>query len=237
MVGLLLALSLPTYNCYRTVDPIVIDGVLNERTWRRVPAIEFVLWNGGKPKKATKAWLAWDDENLYLAFDVDDDDIQCTFVKRDENLWEEEVVELFVDADGDGTDYLEFEWNALGACVDLILPKPPSVRRSTLEGEKAWDAKGMRWKARAIGTIGYALDRDAGWQLEVAIPLKLFIDAPNVPPKDGDVWRINLYRIERPKGEKPEFSCWSPVLGRRPNYHKPERFGKLIFRRSPPPGG
>jgi len=231
----LLGAPLPTYQCYRAVDKIRVDGVLSEKTWRLAPTIEFVRWDGKRVGRGTRAKIAWDDENLYLAYEVEDDDIECTMVLRDEHLWEEEVVEFFADCDGDGEDYLEFEWNALGACVDLFLPKPYFMRKSNLDGLLAWDAKGMRWAVRVEGTVAYPSDRDKGWTLEVAIPLRLFVDAPNVPPKDGDVWRVNLYRIER-SGGRPEFSCFSPVLGEAPNFHKPERFGRLVFRRSPPPG-
>lgn len=217
---------LPTYDCYYTTDRIVIDGILNERTWQRAIAVPLALWDGsGMPKRRTIARLAWDDKNLYIAYEVEDDDIQCTMRTRDAHLWTEEVVEFFIDPGNDLTSYFELEWNALGACVDLLIL---DVQRRRVAGELAWDARGMKWKVKRTNVMRGK--RMRGWVLEVALPLQLMIDAPNIPPKDGDRWRMNLYRIERSDG-RVEYSCWSPVLGEKPNYHRPRRFGYLVFRK------
>jgi hypothetical protein len=40
-------------------------------------------------------------------------------------------------------------------------------------------------------------------------------------------WRANFYRIERPRGGRPELSCWSPTFTDPPDFHRPERFGVL----------
>ena len=51
--------------------------------------------------------------------------------------------------------------------------------------------------------------------------------APNIPPKPGDTWRMNLYRI----GGKvnPQYSQWSNTGTPKPKYHVPERFGIMHF--------
>jgi hypothetical protein len=38
-------------------------------------------------------------------------------------------------------------------------------------------------------------------------------------------WRANFYRIDR--GERDEYSAWSPTHGDPPDFHVAERFGVL----------
>jgi hypothetical protein len=69
---------------------------------------------------------------------------------------------------------------------------------------------------------------DRGWITEIAIPFAdLAPFGPNLPPHDGDHWRLNLYRMG---GEvNPQFSLWSDTRTQRPQYHKPDRFGLVHF--------
>ena len=65
-----------------------------------------------------------------------------------------------------------------------------------------------------------------GVSVEMAIPFADMLTAPHIPPRAGDVWRANFYRIDRAE-DGDEYSAWSPTLRR--NYHTPERFGALVF--------
>jgi hypothetical protein len=222
---------LPTYECFRTTDRIRVDGVLEERTWRDAPAMRLTVWeDGSSPERETRVKMAWDTRNLYLAYWIQDDSFLCTMRRRDAPLWHEEVVEFFADAGGDLTDYCEFEWNALGACVDLLCVW---LREGVWHAFTDWNAKGMKWAVKT-GTTNIDGVETSGWQCEVAIPFTVFRDAPNLPPTDGDIWRINHYRIEM-SGSKTEYTCWSPVLGETVLYHRPHRFGYLVFRDKPIP--
>jgi hypothetical protein len=60
----------------------------------------------------------------------------------------------------------------------------------------------------------------------MAIPMTDFLMAANLPPKSGDVWHANFYRIDR-ASEGDEWSAWSPVGAI--NYHSPEKFGRIVF--------
>jgi hypothetical protein len=61
-------------------------------------------------------------------------------------------------------------------------------------------------------------DTDRGWDVEIAVPLADVrgLDdgmAVRIPPQPGDRWRLNVVRVERPKGDKPHIraSSWSPI--------------------------
>ena len=215
---------LPVYQCRRTTDAITIDGEAIEPGWKGAERVTPLgLWNGGQAKQTTSAALLWDNEQLYVSFACADADIQGSMKRRDQNLWEEnEVVELFADAGGDQGCYLEFEVNPLNAVLDLVIPKGGGP--GPIEGKKMWDAKGMK-TAVHVTRPGAS---DGQWTVEMAIPLNCFLDAPNTPPKPGDEWRINLYRVDA-VSDQVEYQAWSPTNTDTPNFHVPERFGVLRF--------
>ncbi len=214
-------LDISHYTVKRTLGPIHIDGVFDEPSWNAAASTgPFSLNEGnGLPAEKTIAKMLWDDQNLYFAFQCEDTDIFATMRIRDQHLWEEEVVEVFIDPDGDQANYIELEINPLNTFLDLFVLKPivPIPYESYNIPAK--------WAVKVNGTINNSRDTDKGWNVELSVPLQEAVTAPHTPPHDGDRWRLNLYRIERKP--KEEYSAWSPTLN--PSYHTPARFGEITF--------
>lgn len=222
------------YACLRAGTPPVIDGDLSDPVWRQAPATEAFLRFGPDRGKGrtfrTTAKLAWDDQALYLAWECEDPDIWSTLRQRDGNLWEQEVVEAFIDPDGDGKEYAVFEINPLGTVVDLKIPRAVQGAPQDLEGARRWNASGWRSAVRVEGTTGRRDDQDRRWTVETAIPLTSLPGARRLPPRVGDVWRLQLFRIDRSKPlPAPQFSAWSAT----DTFHNPARFGRLVFAANP----
>jgi carbonic anhydrase/acetyltransferase-like protein (isoleucine patch superfamily) len=216
----------PVYRCHRVRTPVEIDGALDEAAWMVAePASAFILSDGsGPPRFPTEAHLCWDEANLYIAFSCQDTDIWGTYTQRDEPLYDEEVVEIFLCPTGNLQHYFEFEISPRNTVFDAKVFSPELDRR-TLLLDKEWNAAGMRTAVRVAGTLGRRDDHDLGWIAEIAIP---FADLGLAgPPAPNEQWRMNLFRIER--GEVEEFSAWSPTLKSPPDYHVPSRFGTLVF--------
>lgn len=213
----------PPYTCYRAYEDIVIDGRLDEASWEEAPSISLVLADSGKPPgQATEARLLWDDDYLYVCFVCEDVDIWGTTTERDQDIYNQEVVEVFVDANRDGHGYVEIEVNPLNAVLDLFM----LIHGKRRKGLWDWDSEELRTAVTVDGDAKRRSTDDRSWTVEMAIPMVDFLTAPNVPPQPGDEWHMNLYRIDRaPEGD--EFSAWSPPG--RIDYHTPERFGRLIF--------
>jgi Carbohydrate family 9 binding domain-like len=209
------------YTVMRTLGPIKVDGVFDEPSWRAAKSTGAFRANDGSGTATSRveAKMLWDDSNLYFAFECDDTDLAATMTKRDEHLWEEEVVEIFIDPDGDEKNYIELEVNPLGAFIDLFVLTP--VVPIPYESYNI----PAKWAVKVDGTVQNSSDRDRGWNVELAIPLGEAVTAPNRPPKDGDKWRLNLYRIER--RPKEQYIAWSPTL--KPSFHTPSRFGEVTF--------
>jgi carbonic anhydrase/acetyltransferase-like protein (isoleucine patch superfamily) len=217
--------DLPLYPCRRAAGPLVVDGSLDEAAWGRATPVQLLLTGGGaEPRLSTEARLCWDDRCLYVAFSCKDTDIWGSFTQRDDPLYNEEVVELFLCPTGDLRHYFELEVSPLNTLFDAKVFSPEGDRRSMLV-QTEWDAPGIRTAVRVAGTLHDRTDVDLGWIAEIAIP---FADL-GLPgsPAAGDRWRVNLYRIER--GEVEEYSAWSPTLKIPADFHVPDRFGILEF--------
>ena len=151
--------ALPSYAARHAVDPIRIDGTLDEASWARATRIrEFRhIYDPARPSRfPTEAAIVWDAANLYVAFDCTDPDPWGTMKNRDDRLWDEEVVEVFLDPDGDGENYAELEVSPNNVVVDLLIPRP----KSDVDAALRWNIDGLQ---TAVGR------RPGGWIVEIAI--------------------------------------------------------------------
>jgi hypothetical protein len=189
------------YMVERAATAIVIDGHLDEFAWQataQINGFDRILHSYNQVLYSTRARMLWDDENLYVAFVCQDPNMWATYENEDDPLWEEEVVEVFIDPDGDGRNCLELEVNPHNTVVDLNIVQ----LRPSWKANKDWDAAGLKTAVETQGTVNDSLDQDQGWTVEIAIPWAAMAAGigGGGRPDAGDMWRLNLYRIERKAG-------------------------------------
>ncbi len=180
----------------------------------------FVLADGSaEARLKTRVQLAWDERGLEVIFTCEDEDAWGSFERRDDPIWQEEAVEIFLAAGAaDPTTYFEVELSPNGVLFDARVENPHS-RRDTMRVAVDWDWHDIEAHAGPAG----ASDRQ-DWRARFFLPWQgLGLAAP--PP----ILRANFYRIERPRSSPAEFSCWSPTLKVPPDFHQPARFGTLIL--------
>ncbi len=85
------------------------------------------------------------------------------------------------------------------------------------------------------GTLNQPGDVDRGWSAEVAFPwagLKLLADGRSLPPRDGDVWRIDCSRFQHSgrEGERLDPAAgWTWNRHGHYDSHIPETFTYVHF--------
>ena len=217
-------LDLPTYEAPRATGTITIDGNVNDDAWKKVPwTRDFPYSDGsGFPDKSARAKITWDDQYLYFAFQAEDDDLVSTYAVRDDPIYQEDVVEVFLDPEGDKLNYYEFEVSPRNVIFDALFPS----YRKDLSLSKKWNAA-MRTGVQCEGTIDNHGDKDTGWSVEMAIPFADIQFSPRKPPKTGDVWRMNLFRINITARGQSDYCAWSPPI--QGDFHILDRFGFLRF--------
>ena len=195
--------SVGFYAIHRTPGPIHVDGNLDELGWQmaeQINGFQRILNDYDRIENSTRAKMLWDDTALYLGFACEDPDVWAIFDGEDDPMWSEEVVETFIDPDGDGRNYLELEVNPLNAWVDLKIYRAFPHLVKTMD----WDIVGLKTAVQVHGTVNDSLNRDLGWTVEMAIPWTAMADSIDGSgrPALGDQWRLNLYRIERAGGRR-----------------------------------
>jgi hypothetical protein len=197
----------------------------DDRAWSRA---EVLTW-GAAPYE-TRLRALWAPEGLYLRWDADDPAPWATMTKRDEHLWDEEVVEIFLDPAWAGKDYWELEISPTNVVCDVRMVAP----HPTVTSDLTWNHEGLQTSVRheknADGTpkrwIATAFAPWAGFR-SLPLPEKVAL-----PPKAGEAWGFNAFRIERPNGpanpkEGAVNRAWSPTGA--PSFHVPAAFRKFIF--------
>ncbi len=226
--------ALKRYVVTKIAKPIKIDGKLDEASWKSAPSTgPFVdTMTGGPAAISTEAKLLWDNHNLYIAFENVDNDVWSTLTERDAKLWTQEAVEVMIDADGNGKTYVELQVAPNGNIFDAYLPSYRKYEDSLDPKRKMYDWN-SKLKAKVVvdGTLNKRDDQDKGWTVEMALPLADAngLDKPGVkiPPAVGDVWRMNMFRLDAPKNKPQVAAGWSPPLV--PDFHKLDRFGEIVF--------
>ncbi|HSD26115.1 MAG TPA: carbohydrate-binding family 9-like protein [Vicinamibacteria bacterium] len=197
-------------------------------------AADDAAWGGSSPiawgpaPYETRFRALWSSTGLYLRFDVDDASPWHTMTKKDEHLWDEEVVEIFIDLDRSGRDYYELEVNPANVVCDLRMISPWPDKKGDID----WDMAGLETRVHERQATG----SPRGWTATAFLPWSGFRSLPSarvaLPPKPGDAWRFNVFRIERPGGPKsPEkdavFAAWSPPSAQ--SFHDAGALRDLVF--------
>lgn len=220
---------LGTVHVPRATTPITIDGVANDPAWMSAAISPELITGDGSPEPVGKATarMTWDDQNLYVFVSVTDTDIFSPYKQHDEPLWKADCVELFIDADGNRTGYVELQVNPNNATFDSFF-----ATTRAQPGDEKWDSQ-MQPAVKVRGTADKGGDADQGWDVEIAIPyaaVKGRHDTMNVriPPQVGDRWRLNVVRVDyRSSGGGPGVASWNRISYS--DFHALDRMLTVVF--------
>jgi len=218
--------EVPEYDAKRTEEPPIIDGNLNEFQWSQAGQTRrWVHPNTGDAVRRlrSQARVLWDDEAMYVGLSATDRDIWATMTERDSDLWEEEVLELYLDPVGDGRNYVEIQINPLGTIFDATFPSTDQRSGEHLAAARALNIEGMEAAVSVSGTVDNRDDTDRRWSAEFRIP---WASLPDIgTPTAGTVVPANFYRYDRSAEGDVTTAAWAPVFGG--SFHQPDKFGHI----------
>ena len=190
-------------------------GFPGDAAWNNAPAIRFDRdWQGKNAdlQRETEVRVLWTPETLFFRFVARYrtitvfDDAEAS--GRRDHLWDRDVAEVFLQPAGiTGRHYKELEISPNGFWIDLDIA----------DGEKRDLKSGLARRA----TIA---PKSLTWEAQLALPMKCLTQ--QFDPKSA--WRANFYRVEGAR-EPRFYSAWRPTGTPVPNFHVPERFGRLVF--------
>jgi hypothetical protein len=184
-----------------------------ESVWESLASAELVDVNTGGPvQEATRVQACWDDTAFYVRFECKDEYAVSDFVNHDDPIYEQDVVEVFIDEAGDGSHYIELELSPFNVLFDAKIDNDGTQYVVHTD----WHAEGIVTHVELDGELRI---------YELRIPLGNFRNKPDT----GTTWRINFYRIDEDRGGVRHYQAWSPTGNG--DYHTPSRFGTLVFDR------
>lgn len=167
--------------------PVIIDGILNEPIWQNKPSVDAFIQKepteGALPSERTEAYIAFDDEALYIAarmYDAHPDSIIARLTRRDNVVTADRLL-IYLDPYHDQRSGFYFTINAAGILTDGILYNDDW-------NDNSWDAV---WEGKAC------ID-EKGWTVEVRIPFSQL----RFKNTESQVWGINLKRIIARRNEE-----------------------------------
>lgn len=207
-----------TWNIKQITD-FELNGDTLGQVWKNIPWVNLSLRDTGKSSYQTRVKLTYSSKGLYALYWCEDKKITATMQHDFDNIFTEDVVEIFLWTDESQPIYFEYELSPLNKELAILVPNT----NGSFYGWRPWHYEGerlTRHKAQVIQE-GNAVK---GWVAEFFIPYTLLKPLQNVPPKPGTQWRINVYRIDYDGGAAHWW--WQPV---KPNFHDFKNYGTLQF--------
>ena len=200
--------DLPVYRCRRLETRAAAPAAdFDQAPWREADWIEDFTLVGDQaplpPGRFLFAAACWDDEGLYVAYKSAPSLVPVTKTQRDDDLFNECTVEIFIAA---GKGFYEIEVNPLGAVLDLHCPD--EKEEQNWRPQARWDAEGMQWAVRRSPEEG------EGWSAELSVPWAAMPEVTRELFEGVDSLRVNLCRCQaRPDGGG-EMSSWTAARKR-----------------------
>lgn len=173
---------------------------------------------------STRVKALYSKTGLYVLMDAVDEKLSASIKEDFQNLWTEDVFEVFLWPEEKQPIYFEYEISPLNFELPILVPNFDGK----FLGWLPWHYGGGRKTRKATTIVGGKKETGAaikGWKAEVFIPYDLLRPLQNVPPKSGTQWRGNFYRMDY-DGAKVTGWDWARVG---PSFHDYQNFGVLKF--------
>ncbi|HPB51701.1 MAG TPA: carbohydrate-binding family 9-like protein [Myxococcota bacterium] len=211
------------------VNPAVkLDGVMDEEAWKGAALIGRLSDAFGRPiegEEQTSVRVMHDGEFLYFGVAATDQSIEATLTSRDQELWTQDVFEIYLDGQMDGKEYLEIQVSPANVVFDALfaehrVPEWKLAAKHTVPG--------LESAVKVDGTLNVNGDRDRGWTMEIKIPAS---SVPGLKIVEGAELRVNFYRMNIQDGSTGRAHAWGPG-GR--DFHDLSKAGVIVFNTAVP---
>jgi Carbohydrate family 9 binding domain-like len=198
------------------------DGASNQ--WKISSWINIAQQEGNTSSYKTKTKVLYSETGIYFLFNCEDQKLTSTMKADNLNLYEEDVVEVFLWPDENFPVYFEYELSPFNFELPIIVPN----KKGNFLGWLPWHYDGDRRTQHATSIIGGTKERGSvvsGWIAEFFIPYKLLNPLVQGAPNPGNHWRANMYRIDYDNGMVP--FAWQKTTK---TFHEYNKFGTFIFK-------
>ncbi len=220
--------SKPVYYVGRLKKSMKIDANWEKPQWKVVQSVDIRNFMGTVPafKPEAEVKMAYDNDNIYVIFHVHDRYVRCITSQINGPVWQDSAVEFFFAPDPElPLQYFNLETNCGGTPLMHYNLIPRKESKSLSED----DIKRIEIASTLPKVIDPEMTGPVIWTLEYRIPLDILEKYSAVSrPKKGVEWKANFYKIAE-NSSNPHYITWAVIENEKPDFHKPEFFGRLIF--------
>ena len=184
---------------FRVNEAPVVDGRLDEDMWRTAPSAQHFTQSRpfpqSKPTHRTEVWIAFDDQNLYIAAQMHDtapDSILKQLSVRD-RVENSDEFGIWFSPYNDGINAVGFSTTPQGALNDFIMNAQGS--------DDSWNGV---WEVQSHIHAG-------GWSTEIRVPWSQF-RMPTLPEGVSQEWGMNIWRTVRRSREETVWNALDPTM-------------------------
>jgi len=201
-----------------------ITGDGSVRPWAGTDWFEIPQRTFNHERMKTRAKVLYSGTGMYFLVECEDNKLTATLTEDNTDLYNEDVVEVFLWTDEEYPLYFEYEISPLNYELVLLIPNFDGVFLGWIpwhyEGERR-----IRHMTSVKGGVKESMVSVDSWTAEFFIPFELLKPLRNVPPTSGMEWRMNIYRMDYDSGERDRWE-WQPI---EKNFHDFELFGRIRF--------
>jgi len=205
-------------------DDFVISGKGDHPNWDVTSWIDLSPLDKLDSELPTRFKILYSPTGIYVLFHCTDQIISTDYQTDQGDLWNGDVVEVFLQPDEKDPLYFEYEINALNKELVLLIPN----NQGDFMGWAPWHYEGDRKVKKAVYIEGGQSEPGAeikSWKAEMFFPYTLFKGIKNVPPQSGKTWKANFYRMDFDTGQRIKWS-WKSI---NTSFHEFEKFGTILF--------
>jgi hypothetical protein len=203
-----------------TATIATVSRLLEEHT--ELHRIDLLNWEAFSYKPEVTFRIAHSDNHIWLKYYVDEQHILARNTETNSGVSRDSCVEFFFDPRGDGY-YYNFEFNCIGT---VHLAYGPGRKDRVF-----MDKEGIERQIVTRSSLGnQPFEEKTGpfrWEMTVIIPVAALTENTGIQLK-GLQAKANFYKCADDT-QKPHYLSWNPVQTMRPDFHRPEFFGLLVF--------
>jgi len=197
--------------------------------WSEIPALQIDQSLGEQPIHfpQVRAKLAYDDTALYVIFHVEDQFVLAKSKNYQDEVFWDSCVEFFFTP---GMDPLLGYFNLEVNCGGTALFHHQKGRRIEDTSVSQVDFKRVQIAHTLPQIVEPEIKEPVNWVVEYRLPYDTLIAYAQVEvPTSGTNWRANFYKCADGSSH-PHWLSWSSIHTSKPDFHRPEYFGQLVFK-------
>ena len=204
----------------KNITLIQVSELLEEHA--ALHTIDLINWNKFQYVPAVKFRIAHSNNQIWIKYYVTEKSILAEVNETNGGVANDSCVEFFFDPQSDG-NYYNFEFSCIGVTHLAYGPERKGrvfVKSEIIEEEiKVKSSLGNQPFTEQSG--------DHTWEMTIIIPATSLTHDNGIQLK-GLSTKANFYKCGNKTAES-HYISWNPVETEKPDFHRPEYFGTLIF--------